>query len=149
MFSLVFTIGLLILANMTDRSSALAMVSTPIDNLCARADNASQTPPVLFPVSAGDPSEGSIQLVVDDSGYRDKKLILSAAGTKMLEITNKGVNAHSFVIDGMLIDSGAIKPGETKTIALENISDVPQNYTFYSNLAGDDREKFSGVFVVE
>ena len=134
MFMLVFVIGLLVLANMIDKGTDLPAAS---ESACECVDKTADEPAVLFPVSAGDPNEGSIQLVVDDSGYRDKELILSAEGAKMLQITNKGVNPHSFVVDGMLIDSGAIQPGEIKTIALESLSSVPQNYTFYSNLDGD------------
>jgi hypothetical protein len=148
-FMLVFTLGMLMLANMVGES-ALATVSEPLtDNKCACRDKISNKPAVLFPVSAGEPSEGNIKLVVDDSGYLDKELILSAVGTKMLEVINKGVNPHSFVIDGMMIDSGVIKPGESKTIALESLSGDSQSYSFYSNLPGDNKEKFSGVFVVE
>jgi len=150
MFVLTFTFGLLLLANVADKSSALASAAAALPvNSCATSRGTQSEPAVLFPVSAGEPIEGSIRLVVDDSGYREKKLVLSAQGTKMLEITNKGVNAHSFVIDGMMIDSGAIQPGQTKTIALESLSGKPQSYTFYSNLAGDDREKFGGAFVIE
>lgn len=148
-FSLIFMFGMLVLADEVGRDSVLATVSEPISdsNLCAHSDNSTDSPAVLFPVLADNPAEGSVKIVVNDSGYVDKRMVLSAGETKMLEVINKGVNPHSFVIDGMMIDSGAINPGQTKTIALENLSGELRNYTFYSNLAGDDKDKFSGIFI--
>jgi len=76
-------------------------------------------------------------------------MVLTPEVPTSLEITNRGVNGHSFVIDELGVDTGMIKPGETRTVTLKSLANEPQNYTFYSNLTEDDKDKFSGEFIVE
>ena len=149
-FTLIFTFGLLILRDAIGSDMAQATVSEALcDSSCDCAAESKDQPAVLFPVTAGQPNEGSIKITMDDGGYLQDRFVLSPEGTKMLEITNKGVNAHSFVIDELAIDSGVIEPGQTRTIALDSLPDEPLDYIFYSNLSDDDKENFSGVFAVE
>lgn len=153
-FALIYMVMLLLVADMLGGASqaGLAAVSFPLQNECscggdAAGDSQTQTPTTLFPVAA--PESGSyLQLAVDDGGFSLKQLNVSLDGPKMIEISNKGVNTHSFVIDGLSIDSGVIEPGAAKTVVLENLPQGTRNYTYYSNTAGDDKTKFSGVIAV-
>lgn len=152
-FTLVFTFSLLALGNSLGGRNTAATVSGT-DSMCSANSclcdtEAADEPAVLYPVTAGEPNEGAVSIVVDDSGYSQKKFELTPLMPILIEITNKGVNDHSFVIDELGIDSGKINPGETRKMVLKKFDDVPQVYIFYSNLASDDVDKFSGRFVVE
>jgi hypothetical protein len=148
-FSLIYIVALLLIINVFGGSkSALANLSQSLQGSCSNVSadsNRSAALTVLFPVSVDDSQNGSIKVVMDDAGYAQKKLDITFAGPKMIEITNKGINPHSFVIDGLKIDSGAINSGQTATIALESLSKEIKNYTYYSNIAGDDKEIFNGI----
>jgi hypothetical protein len=107
-------------------------------------------PAVLFPVSADNPSESAIKIVIDDGGWAPKQIDLSLSSSRVMEITNKGVNEHSFVIDDLGIDSGAIAPGNAKTVYLQNLSSGAAYYIFYSNMGSDDgNEAFSGILTIK
>lgn len=151
-FSLIYTVALLLIANMAGSNSpAVASLSASLPNKCS-CDNSSNTispeSNVLFPVPSDELGEASERVVMDDGGYVQKRLEVSLSGPRTIIVENKGVNTHSFVIDGLKIDSGLIIPGEEKTIVLENLPEVTQNYTYYSNVSGDNKESFNGVIVV-
>jgi len=155
-FALIYTVGLLLLANIAGGSrGALASISSSVQNKCAcasvpaAAQGAMAATGELFPSSSeGELNSAAVSVVMDDAGYAQTELNISISGLKMLEIENKGVNPHSFVIDGLMIDSGAIASGEVRTVVLENLPAIATNYTYYSNVAGDDKETFSGVIIV-
>lgn len=150
-FVLVFTFTLLAFGNLIGGRNIAATLSDTGGGCIADTRSCeveATTPAVLYPVTAGEPNEGAMAILMDDGGYSQKKFELSPLMPILIEITNKGVNDHSFVIDDLGIDSGAIKPGETRMMVLNSFEDVPQVYTFYSNLSGDDVTKFSGRFVV-
>lgn len=154
-FALIFVVSLLLVANaLGGGRSGMAQISLPLQKAClcqtgVDACSVSTLPAVLFPVSADNPAEGSIKLSMDDSGFSPKSLDVASSSNLVAEITNKGVNPHSFVIDDLGIDSGAIAPGQTKTIALENLSAGKGTYTYYSNVGGDNRDTFNGVMTAK
>lgn len=150
-FSLILVVALLTLANaFGSNRAALAGLSQSAPQSCA-ADGANTAsvavPAVLFPVSADNPSENTIRVVVDDGGWDRPQIDLSLSSARMIEITNKGVNPHSFVIDDLGIDSGAILPGTVKTVILQNLSDQAGDYVFYSNYGNDNKDEFAGRIV--
>jgi len=154
-FALIYITALLLVANILGGTSTagLAAVSFPLQSNCScdscSADgNQPAAPATLFPVSAEDSSSGYIQIAVDDSGFAQKQIEISLSGSKMLEITNNGANPHSFVVDGLKIDSGAIEPGQTITVVLESLPAETLNYTYFSNVGNDDKAKFSGVITI-
>ena len=156
-FALIGTVGMLLVVesfggNRAGMASASASLQgkgacVPAVDAVAR-DVASGIPSVLFPVSSNDPSEAITKITVDDGGWTPNRIDLSLASARTLEITNAGVNPHSFVIDGAGIDSGAIAPGVAKTMVLNNLSDEVKDYTYYSNMDSDGKGKFSGIISV-
>ena len=153
-FSLIYIVGLLLVANIFNRPQmSLAKVALPVHDSCSckgtiEACSLSALPAVLFPVGADSPNEMPIKLAMDDAGYVQKQLDIVLSSSRLVQITNNGVNPHSFVIDELGIDSGEISPGQSKTLRLENMDDAV-SYFYYSSVAGDTREKFSGVLMAK
>lgn len=150
--TLVFTFAIIAIGNIVGPGDAVAAVCQPVMSVPTgepSVTDALESPTVLYPVTASAPNEGAIKITVNDGGYLQKKLVLTPEVPTYLEITNKGVNDHSFVIDELGVDSGVIKPGETRAISLPSLENKAQNYVFYSNLAGDGNEVFSGEFIIE
>jgi len=151
-FSLVFVVGLLLIANAMGGNQSRASLMAALQNCSGTAvtvnDSQSLDPSVLFPTLAEEDLGPAVGVVMDDGGYAQKELNISFTGTKTIEIENKGSMPHSFVVDGLNIDSGEIEPGQTGTVVLENLSNEVKNYTYYSNVIGDDKESFSGVIMV-
>jgi len=153
-FSLIYLVGLLLVANIFNKPQFdFAKISLPVQNSCSckgsvEACSLSSLPAVLFPVGADNPNEATIKLTMDDAGYVQKQLDTALSSSRLVQITNNGVNPHSFVIDELGIDSGEISPGQSKTLRLENMDDAV-SYFYYSSVAGDTREKFSGVLMAK
>ncbi|UMX48342.1 MAG: cupredoxin domain-containing protein [Candidatus Nealsonbacteria bacterium DGGOD1a] len=152
-FSLIYIVALLLVANIFGSNrAAMASLAQPIANSACSAvagePLAAAIPAILFPVSADNPSESVIKISIDDGGWTPKEIDLSLSSARTVEISNKGVNPHSFVIDGLGIDSGEIAPGAAKTVFLQNLSGEAAIYPFYSNISGDDKEKFSGQITI-
>jgi len=153
-FSLIYVVGLLLVANIFGGPQAgLAAVSIPVQESCSckGADETcaiSSLPAVLFPVSADNPNEAAIKLSMDDTGYLQKELNISLSSSRRVQISNNGVTPHSFVIDELGIDSGDIAPGQSKILGLENLADGT-SYVYYSKTGSDAREKFSGTVAAE
>jgi len=149
-FSLIYIVGLLLVANIFNKPQmSLAKVALPVRDSCSckgtvEACSLSALPAVLFPVGAESPNETAIKLAMDDAGYVQKQLDIALSSSRLVQITNNGVNPHSFVIDELGINSGEILPGQSRTLRLENMDDAA-SYLYYSNVSGDPREKFSGV----
>ena len=95
-------------------------------------------------------ADSILKLAVDDNGFSIKGVAIGVVAAKdtILEVSNKGTRPHSFVIDGLGIDSGEIAPGGAKTIDLGLISGKLANYDFYSNGAGDESDVFKGIIMV-
>jgi hypothetical protein len=154
-FALIFVVSLLVIANTLGGARAgLAQASLPLQKTCScqagvAACSVSTLPAVLFPVSADSPAEDSIKLLMDDGGFNHKTLDVASSSNLVAEITNKGVNPHSFVIDDLGIDSGAIQPGQTRIVALENLNAGKGTYIYYSNIDGDRRDVFSGTMTTK
>jgi hypothetical protein len=154
-FALIFVVSLLVIANTLGGARAgLAQASLPLQNNCSCQSgvdtcSVSTLPVVLFPVSADNPAEGSIKILMDDGGFNPKTLDVASSSNLVAEITNKGVNPHSFVIDDLGIDSGAIQPGQTKAVALENLGAGKGTYIYYSNIDGDHHDVFSGTMTAK
>lgn len=156
-FALIVTVGMLLLVDtFGGNRQGLASASMPLQNksACVPAGDAktdeipSGIPNVLFPESSNDPSEAVTKITVDDGGWTPNRIDLSLVSARTLEITNAGVNPHSFVIDGAGIDSGEIAPGATKTMVLNNLSEDVKDYTYYSNIDSAGKGKFSGIISV-
>jgi|GEM_PF-818180 len=153
--ALAIAVGMMVVLNMFGgRGVGLASISSPLQNSCScknTNDMCSLTamPSVLFPITSEAPLETPAAISMDDSGFSKASIDMTYSSSKKMEIANKGVNPHSFVIEELGVDSGPIKPGETKTIILENLPSVGQDYVFYSNIPGDAKEKFSGTIVIK
>lgn len=152
-FALIYIVALLMLANSfgTNRAQLAALSQANPNTACSAVPEdtlAAAVPVVLFPVSAENPSESAIRIAVDDGGWTPKQIDISLSSARVVEVANNGVNPHSFVIDELGVDSGAIMPGATKTIFLQNLSGEAAIYPFYSNTAGDSPEKFSGQITI-
>jgi hypothetical protein len=155
-FALIYIVALLLVANAFGGvRSGMAQLSLAAPEKCScqeAADtcSASVLPSVLYPESAAaGPAEETIKVVMDDGGYATREVNVALSSSRFVDVVNKGVNPHSFVIDEIGIDSGAIAPGETKRVALENLNADAKNYTFYSNIGTDNRESFSGVITAK
>ncbi len=152
-FALILVVGLLMaVQNIPGRQAGMAALSqsgiSQSECVCDDVSCPLAVPAVLFPVSAGEPVESAARISMDDGGFLTKELDLALSSSRTLEIYNKGVRAHSFVIPELKIDTGAIIPGETKTVILENIPQDKEVLQFYSDLPNDAREKFLGTIVI-
>jgi len=127
--ALVFIVAIITMFNSTLTPNNPTIDSNPTINSSPQ-EPITESSPVLYPITAGAPNEGAIEIAVDDSGYTPKTLILTPSVSTYLEITNKGVNNHSFVIDELTIDTGEIKPGETRTLILPNLPNESYEYVF-------------------
>lgn len=153
-FSLILIVGLLIVAQNFSGQAGLAAVSRFYSANECSCDTANDScplavPAVLFPVSADNPLEDSIEISMDDGGFFTKELNLSVSSSRTLEIYNKGVNIHSFKVPDLGIDTGIIIPGETKTVVLENLPQNKDVLEYRSGIADDDPEKFSGIIILK
>jgi hypothetical protein len=153
-FALIYVVALLLAANMIGGSAAgLAAVSAPLKETCScqtATDACSASfPTVLFPESAQNPVETDTQLIVDDSGFLPKELDLSLSSLRVVEVSNKGVNRHSFVIDELGVDTGPIEPGSSKTVRLDNLGAAKDSYIFYSNTGKDNKNNFRGTLIAK
>jgi len=153
-FALILLTGALVVAEAVGgRGYQMASFSQSLQNNACSCTEAAQTcapvvPAVLFPVSSSEPVEVPAEIAIDDAGFSPKELNMALSSSRMVKVSNKGVNPHSFVIDSIGVDSGAIAPGQSKTVVLENLPQDGTALEFYSNVAGDSAEKFSGTVIV-
>ena len=148
-FSLIYVVGLLLVASFAGGSRAgLASISAPFQRaVCSQIskdNNASATPEMIFPAAYNGAGVDDV-ITVDDGGYNQKLVTVSIKNSRALEISNQGVNPHSFVIRDLNIDSGPIAPGSSKIVVLEGMGSDIRNYDFYSNIGRDDTFLFGGV----
>jgi hypothetical protein len=150
-FSLIYVVALLLVANMLgDRRAAMAAVSKPLQP-CSCEDRCASVPsghPDILVSSSGAENAVVATLTVDDGGFWPKQVSIPASGAPSVKIENRGVNDHSFVIDELSVNSGPIKPGQAQTIILENISDDAPSYDFYSDTTGDGGQNFGGSIMI-
>ena len=156
-FSLILIIGLLIVADSFGGISggAAALSQSLVEKnecQCPATDCGvcgSVAPAVLFPVSSDHPAENAIEIAVGDDGFSVKELSLVFSSSRTLRITNNGVNSHSFAVDAIGLNSGAIAPGQSVTVLLEGFPQDLPTLEFYSDTASDSRENFSGLIILE
>ncbi len=141
-FSLIFTIGLLLLVDMSGANkkgmaaTALALNGRAVDaSKCAPA-----VFPVLFPVSSDEPVETTIEINITDEGFSPQNLDLTKASLRTIRVVNQGSADHSFVVAGAGIDSGRIGAGQSVAVDLNALPAQISDFEFYSNI-GQDRDK--------
>jgi|GEM_PF-6297708 len=85
-----------------------------------------------------------ILLIVDDSGFSSSKVMVPPMAAELV-LTNEGATSHSFVSSdlGLRVE---VAPGETSTISLKA---SPGQYTFTSDIPGDDGDGFRGEIFFE
>ena len=151
-FALILVTGLLLavdsLGGINAGSASLSLAAQNGDALSASDSCVPVVPAVLFPVSATDPTETPIEITVNDSGFSLNELDMAQSSMRTIKITNMGADSHSFVIDKLGIDSGAILSGQTKTVVLENLMPDLQSVDFYSGIVGDRADKFRGTIII-
>ena len=85
---------------------------------------------------------------ITDDGFANKGF-QSIGGDKIVfSIKNSGSKPHSLVIEELNVDSGEIKAGEEKEIAIDSLPDESKSYSFYSATADDSKDNFSGILMV-
>ena len=156
-FSLILIVGLLTVADSFGSTpGGVAALSQSLvgknECQCPATDCevcGSVAPAVLFPVSSDHPAENAIEIAVGDDGFSVKELSLVFSSSRTLRITNNGVNSHSFAMDAIGLNSGAIAPGQSVTVLLEGFSQDSPSLEFHSDIASDSREDFSGLIILE
>jgi len=103
-----------------------------------------QTPPAV----AKQKIAQEVIMEVSDLGFSPGGIHISSNEFVKISVTNKGEKPHSFVIDELNIDSGAIEPGQTKELEFGQNIQGTASFRFYSNLEGDDKEIMTGSIMV-
>jgi|GEM_PF-1428517 hypothetical protein len=85
---------------------------------------------------------------ITDDGFVNKGFQSTGNDSIVFSIKNSGAKPHSLVIKELNVDSGEIKAGEEKEIAINNLPDESKSYSFYSATAGDSKDNFSGILMV-
>ena len=70
-------------------------------------------------VRNGPATGDAVRIVAGDSFFEPDSVTVPAQQQVTLEITNEGDIPHDFSIEGLDVSTGAIQPGEIKTITLE------------------------------
>jgi len=92
----------------------------------------------------------SFEIQIGSGGYSTKGIAanMKISKTLLLKIKNNDSKPHSFVIDDLKINSGAIAAGTEKNLSIDNISNTTRTYEYYSDQKGDDRNSFRGSLLV-
>ena len=148
-FTLIWTVGILFIlevggASKKECGSTAYKNFNPFEQL--RAEDESSAQKTETKDSEGDSDIVSVD--VNDNGFLSKGFQVNSSDQITIIFANKGAKAHSFVIDEMDIDSGAVESGQTKTITISNLPQENKVYNFYSGVNGDKELGFSGLMMV-
>ena len=92
----------------------------------------------------------SFDIQINSDGYATKGIAANMAigQTISLKITNDDSKPHSFVIEDLKVNSGAIAAGAEKTLSIDDIPNITKVYEFYSDQKGDDRDILQGTLFI-
>lgn len=110
-----------------------------------RSGSAKQIPKQAIPTQK---QTKIVAMEVFDDGFSPSGFHLPLNEFAKISLTNKGEKPHSFVIDELNINSGAIDPGQTKELEFGQDIKNATSFRFYSNAEGDDKEKMNGSIVI-
>ena len=96
----------------------------------------------------GQKQDEAIEITVSEDGFSLSGIRISPNQLATISITNTGEKPHSFVVDELEIDTGLIKPGQTKKIEFSKDIKSPESFEFYSNAEGDNKEKITGLITI-
>lgn len=148
-FILIWTVGLLFYIevgsfNRAKCGNAAYQNINPFEQLRMEDEKDTQEPDVAK--SESEPE--IINVEVNDNGFLSKGFQASSFNAVTIVFVNNGTKAHSFVIDELDVDSGAVESGQTKTITIRSLPQENKVYNFYSGVSGDREAGFSGLMMV-
>jgi plastocyanin len=103
-----------------------------------------QASPVASPAVGGVTAAQTIDL--EDIKFDPKEVTISANTDVTINLTNKGVTAHTFDVDALNIHTGEIAPGTTKTVT---INAAPGQYQYYCAIPGHKQAGMVGTLTVQ
>lgn len=92
--------------------------------------------------------EKSVEIGVNDQGFSPSGFQMGKDDKMTVTITNQGQEAHSFVIEELGINSGAIDPGQAVKVNIDKEFTEAAAVEFISDIDGDDQEVFKGTIMV-
>jgi len=124
--------------------------SNKSDSPNIQAQNAKKEIPTLPKPEELATAANSFDIQINSDGYGTKGIAANMAigQTISLKITNNDSKPHSFVIEDLKVNSGAIAAGAEKTLSIDDIPNITKVYEFYSDQKGDDRDILQGTLFI-
>jgi len=125
----------------------ISAIEKPTANIATNIASNNTAAPGIQPAQQQSQTK-TMEIIASDEGFLPSGFQMGPKDTVTISVTNQGESPHSFVIDDLPIDTGAIEPGQTKTITIGKQFDQPVELKYYSNIDSDNPEIFKGTIMV-
>jgi len=86
---------------------------------------------------------------INADGFNPKGIQIYSGQKMELAVVNDDKTSHSFNIDELGIKTGAIEPGKTLAVIIDNLPANSIAYEYYSDIAADKKnDKFHGTIMI-